>query len=183
MSSELRIAVSGKSGCGNTTVSRLLAERLNIRLINYTFHDMAAERGMTFDELCRQAEQDPQYDLYLDKKQVELASRGSCVLGSRLAIWLLKQADLKIYLAASAEVRARRIAEREQLPFRESWQSMVERDERDQQRYLRLYGLDTDSYDFADMIIDTEHYDQVGVVELILGRLEKLGKPRSRRKR
>jgi cytidylate kinase len=34
MSNELRIAVSGKSGCGNTTVSRLLSQRLGIRLIN-----------------------------------------------------------------------------------------------------------------------------------------------------
>ena len=108
MSNELRIAVSGKSGCGNTTVSRLLAERLNIRLINYTFHDMAAERGMTFEELCRQAEEDSQYDLYLDRKQVELAAQGSCVLGSRLAIWLLAQADLKIYLDASVDERAKR---------------------------------------------------------------------------
>jgi cytidylate kinase len=176
MSNELRIAVSGKSGCGNTTVSRLLAERLNIRLINYTFHDMAAERGMTFEELCSHAEEDPQYDLYLDRKQVELAAQGSCVLGSRLAIWLLEQADLKIYLAASAEVRARRIAEREKIPFEQSWRSMVERDERDQQRYLRLYGLDTECYDFADLVIDTEHHDQAGVVGLILDSLEKLQK-------
>jgi cytidylate kinase len=172
MSNEIRIAVSGKSGCGNTTVSRLLAERLNIRLINYTFHDMAAERGITFEELCRNAEKDSEYDLYLDRKQVELASKGSCVLGSRLAIWLLKEADLKVYLSAPAEVRARRIADREQIPFQKSWQRMKERDDRDQQRYLRLYGLDTDDYGFADLVIDTEHYDQLGVVDLILERLK-----------
>ncbi len=176
MSNELRIAVSGKSGCGNTTVSRILAERLNIRLINYTFHDMAAERGITFEELCRNAEEDPQYDLYLDRKQVELAAQGSCVLGSRLAIWLLHDADLKIYLSASETVRARRIAAREEIPFRKSWRSMVGRDERDQQRYLRLYGLDTEHYDFADLVIDTEQYDQLGVVELILSSLKKLQK-------
>ena len=56
MSSEVRIAVSGKSGCGNTTVSRLLAERLGVRLINYTFHDMAKERGIPFEQLCLLAE-------------------------------------------------------------------------------------------------------------------------------
>ncbi|HEY9053576.1 MAG TPA: hypothetical protein VIO60_02025, partial [Rectinemataceae bacterium] len=31
------IAISGKSGCGNTTVSRLVAKRLERRFINYTF--------------------------------------------------------------------------------------------------------------------------------------------------
>ena len=31
---ELRVAISGKSGCGNTTVSTLLAQKLNVKLIN-----------------------------------------------------------------------------------------------------------------------------------------------------
>ena len=74
MSSELTIAISGKSGCGNTTVSTLLAQRLGLRLINYTFHTMAEERGVSFEEICRLAEQDDQYDLHLDRHQVELAS-------------------------------------------------------------------------------------------------------------
>ena len=38
---ELRIAISGKSGCGNTTVSTLLSEKLGIKLINYTFRTLA----------------------------------------------------------------------------------------------------------------------------------------------
>ena len=118
MSSEVRIAVSGKSGCGNTTVSRLLAERLGVRLINYTFHDMAKERGIPFEQLCLLAENDSQYDRYLDRRQVELALEGSCVLASRLAIWLLERADLKVYLYAAAKVRARRIARREGTQWR-----------------------------------------------------------------
>ncbi len=40
-------------------------------------------------------------------------ARKDCVLGSRLAIWVLKEADLKVYLTASSEVRARRIQVRE----------------------------------------------------------------------
>ena len=30
---ELRIAISGKSGCGNTTISTMIAERLGIKLL------------------------------------------------------------------------------------------------------------------------------------------------------
>ena len=40
---EIRIAISGKSGCGNTTVSGLLAQKLGIKLINYTFRQLAEE--------------------------------------------------------------------------------------------------------------------------------------------
>jgi len=178
MSSEVRIAVSGKSGCGNTTVSRLLAERLGVRLINYTFHDMAKERGIPFEQLCLLAENDSQYDRYLDRRQVELALEGSCVLASRLAIWLLERADLKVYLYASAKVRARRIARREGTQWRQSLQDIELRDSRDRNRYLKLYGMDIDNYDFADpvvVVIDTEKGDQFYVVDRIVQALEGKG--------
>ena len=44
MTKDLRIAISGKSGCGNTTVSGLLAQKLGIKLINYTFRQLAEEK-------------------------------------------------------------------------------------------------------------------------------------------
>ena len=168
MSSEVRIAVSGKSGCGNTTVSRLLAERMGIRLINYTFHDMAKEKGIAFEQLCLLAESDNQYDRYLDRRQVELALEGSCVLASRLAIWLLEQADLTVYLYASANVRAKRISQREGRQWEQSLQDLELRDSRDRNRYLRLYGMDIDNYDFADLVVDTEKGDQFYVVDKIV---------------
>src|SRR5512135_3420239 len=84
----LRIAISGKSGCGNTTVSRLVAESLGLRVINYTFKNLARDSGMSFEELALKAESDPQYDHTIDRMQVDLARMGGCVLGSRLAIWL-----------------------------------------------------------------------------------------------
>ena len=168
MSNELRIAVSSKSGCGNTTVSRILAGRLGVRLINYTFHDMAAERGISFERLCLLAESDDQYDRHLDHRQVELAMEGSCVLASRLAIWLLQRANFKVYLYASPEIRSRRIAEREGIPWRQSLKDLEARDARDRNRYLRLYGIDIDEYNFADLVVDTERGDQFFVAEKII---------------
>jgi cytidylate kinase len=172
MSSELTIAISGKSGCGNTTVSTLLAQRLGLRLINYTFHTMAQERGLSFEELGRLAEQDDQYDLYLDRHQVELASAGGCVLGSRLAIWLLPHATLKVYLAASLQERARRIALREGLDPALAPQAVEERDNRDRKRYLRLYHVDIDDYRLADLVADTEAGGPPHIVETILAALQ-----------
>ena len=172
MSNEVRIAVSGKSGCGNTTVSRILSKRLGVRLINYTFHDMAGERGISFEQLCLLAEQDFQYDRHLDRRQVELAMQGSCVLASRLAIWLLKQADLKVYLYATVDARSRRIAEREKIPWEQSLKDIEARDTRDRNRYLKLYGIDIDEYDFADLVVDTEQGDQFYVVKKIIEAFE-----------
>ena len=50
LNKEIRVAISGKSGCGNTTVSGMLAKTLGVTLINYTFRQLAAEKGMTLPE-------------------------------------------------------------------------------------------------------------------------------------
>lgn len=171
MSNNLRIAISGKSGCGNSSVSGIIAEKLDLKLINYTFHDIARERGISFNELWMLAENDPQYDLELDRIQVEMASEGSCVLGSRLAIWLLKDADLKVYLDAPVEVRATRIAEREGSGYEKTLKETLDRDRGDRERYIKLYNIDIDNFKFADVIIDTEEGDQFYVAERIINSL------------
>ena len=171
---KIKIAISGKSGCGNSTVSRLVAEYLGFKLINYTFRNIAQEKGISFDELCILAQEDTSYDLYLDKKQVELAEEGNCVLGSRLAIWMLKDAELKVFLKASPEVRARRIQKREGGTFEEVFAKTVERDERDSKRYMATYKIDNDDYSFADLIIDTDDTEQEAVAEIIANEVRAL---------
>jgi cytidylate kinase len=163
------IAISGKSGCGNTTVTGLVAEKLGYRVINYTFRTMAEEMGISFEELCALAEKDDAYDLKLDEKQVALAKEGNCVLGSRLAIWMLKEeADLTVFLDASLEVRSERISKREGGSPAEILEKTVARDRRDHERYKRIYGIDNDKYGFADLVIDTAEEDQHAVAERIL---------------
>ena len=92
------------SGCGNTTVTRLVSEKLGYPMINFTFRQMAEERGVDFWTFCHMAEDDYDIDRELDRRQVEMAMAiPDCVLGSRLAIWMLEKADLKVYLTATAE--------------------------------------------------------------------------------
>lgn len=88
----VRIAVSGASGCGNTTVSALLAERLGLPLVNYTFRNIARELGISLSEVLERARTDNHFDKAVDARQLCLAMRSSCVVGSRLAIWLVKDA-------------------------------------------------------------------------------------------
>ena len=146
----------------------MVADRLGLRLVNYTFRALAAERGMSFEEVRREAERDPSLDVYLDRRQVELASGGDCVLGSRLAVWLLEDADLKVYLTAPLSVRASRIQRREGGSFQEVLRKTRARDERDRQRYLELYGIDNDDFDFVDLIVDTQNIQPDGVAERII---------------
>lgn len=169
----LRIAVSGLSGCGNTTVSTLLAASLGISCINYTFRNLAKELDMPLKKLIEAAKTDFQYDRLIDARQVEQAQRDSCVLGSRLAVWMLKEADLKVYLYASAEARARRILQREGGSLESIKAFTAMRDSDDTRRYKVLYNIDNTDCSIADMCIDTEQYAPEAIVTLILNELVK----------
>ena len=165
----MRIAISSKSGCGNTTVSTLLAQRLGFPLINFTFRQMAQERGVDFWTFCSMAEGDDDIDRELDRRQVEMAmAEKDCVLGSRLAIWMLKEADLKVYLTASAETRAKRIQKREGGSLEERMRQTEERDRADSGRYMRIYGIDNSDTSVADLVIATDERSVDEIVDIIV---------------
>ncbi len=175
LNKEIRIAISGKSGCGNTTVSTLLSQKLGVTLINYTFRQLAAEKGLTLAQVIENARNDFSYDEYVDKHQVELALKESCVLGSRLAIWMLKEADFKVYLFASDETRAQRVFNREGGDLQQIKDFTAMRDREDTARYMQYYKIDNNNYDFVDLIIDTSKYNPEQIVDLILDELQKKG--------
>jgi cytidylate kinase len=175
MKKGIKIAISGKSGCGNTTVSRMIAERLGLQFINFTFRTLAQERGLSLNEVLEKAATDDSWDKEVDTRQVQIARESSgCVLGSRLAIWMLEEADLKVYLTASARVRAERIVKREGGNLEEVAAFTNERDRQDHSRYLRIYHIDNDNYQFAHLIIDTDYSDPVAIVQMILTEAEKI---------
>lgn len=173
LNKDVRVAISGKSGCGNTTVSTLLAEKLGVKLINYTFRQLAAEKGLTLAQVIENARTDDSYDIFVDNHQVELARAEPCVLGSRLAIWMLKEADLKVYLFASDETRAKRILNREGGDLQKIKDFTAMRDSEDTRRYKKIYNIDNNDYSFSDLIIDTAKFNPEQIVELIIVELKK----------
>jgi CMP/dCMP kinase len=172
---QVRVAISGRSGCGNTTVSRNLAESLDIAFINYTFRTLAQESGIPLNEIIERAKTDFSFDRMVDTKQIELAQNVSCVLGSRLAIWLLPGANLRVYLTASEDVRSRRIKGREGGSFEEIKAFTAMRDSEDTRRYRELYSIDNTDFAFADLVIDTETHSPDDIVAMILEKLVGLG--------
>ena len=167
---KLRIAISGKSGCGNTTVSTMLARRLGVSLINYTFRNLAKDTGLTLAEIIERAKTDDSYDRQVDGRQVELAMEDSCVLGSRLAVWMLKEADLKVYLKLDDDIRAKRIFNREGGDIEQIKSFTAMRDSEDSRRYKKLYDIDNNDYGFVDLVIDaTATPDEI--VDKIIGEL------------
>jgi cytidylate kinase len=169
MKKNIKIAISGMSGCGNTTVSKIVADRLGLEFINFTFRTLAQEKGLELKELLELAVKDDSWDKEVDSRQVKLAleSKG-CVVGSRLAIWMLKEADLKVYLRAKPETRAARIVKREGGNLKDIADFTAERDSRDNRRYIRTYNIDNSKYEFANLIIDTDNINPDEIANLII---------------
>jgi len=177
MSSNIKIAVSGRSGCGNTTVSKMVAEALGLSFINFTFRSLAEERSLDLKEILDLAAKDDSIDREVDTRQVQLARQsGGCVLGSRLAIWMLEEADLKVYLDATPQIRAARIVNREGGNLDEVAAFTESRDRQDHGRYLRIYNIDTDNYSFVDLIIDTGNYNPQQITDMIVEKAKSIGK-------
>jgi cytidylate kinase len=146
----------------------MIAESFGLRFINFTFRSLAQERNLDLKTVLELAAADDSWDREVDSRQVSLArEEGGCVLGSRLAIWMLGEADLKVYLEAGPQVRAQRIVKREGGSIEEVAAFTAERDRQDHGRYLRIYNIDTDDYSFADLIINTDILTPVEIVDMI----------------
>jgi cytidylate kinase len=166
---DIKIAISGKSGCGNTTVSHLAAEALGLRFINFTFRSLAAERGLSLEEVLLLAKEDDAWDKEIDSRQVALARQEEgCVLGSRLAIWMLTEADLKVFLTAAPATRVKRILNREGGDPEKIAAFTEYRDKQDHDRYLKIYSIDNNKYEFADLVIETDDLAPPAIADIII---------------
>lgn len=87
------ITIGGLPGTGTTTIAKLISEKYNLNHVcaGFIFRDMAKEMGMGLQEFSKYAEENPNIDHEIDRKQVELAKEGNIVLEGRLATWMLKK--------------------------------------------------------------------------------------------
>lgn len=183
-----RIAISGKSGCGATTATKLVSAALGVPAYNYTMRDLAAERGTTLDVLQKKALVDAgSIDFELDRRQVSfVVANPGFVLGSRMAIWLddnrvlsklhslQKPAiDYRFWLSTPLQERAKRVAEREGRPYGDALQHVEKRDEENAQRYAKLYGINVDSLPAGTIEIDTTRNNASQVARIIIDCVER----------
>ena len=111
------ITISGPAGSGKSTAATALADELGYDHVSGgdIFRELAAQKGLTPLELNKLAEEDDAIDRDLDRRLRDLAAeRDDLVLESRLAGWMAgEHADFRIWLDAPLNVRARRVADRE----------------------------------------------------------------------
>ncbi|MXR51121.1 AAA family ATPase [Halovenus sp. WSH3] len=170
------ITVSGPAGSGKSTLADALATELGYDHVSGgdIFRSIAEERGLTPLELNRRAEEDDQIDRDLDRRLRSTArERDDLVLESRLAGWMAGEyADLRLWLDAPLDVRAERIADREDKSPEQAREETQARADSEALRYQEYYGIDIDDLRIYDLVINTARWDADGVTDLALRAVE-----------
>lgn len=135
------------------------------------FRSMAAERGLTLSDFARLAEGDDQIDRALDDRLTARARQGGVLLESRLAGWLVAQANLdalKVLIVCDEHERARRVAGRDGHEAEVALDVNREREASERTRYLGYYGIDLADQSVYDLILDSTATAPEQLVERIL---------------
>ena len=111
----MKITIFGNPGTGKSTVGKLLASQLGLEFNSSgnMFRGMAAELGITVEELDVRSQHDSQYDNKLDKMVAEYGkTHDNFIFESRMA-WHFIPDSIKLALVCEENEAARRVAERE----------------------------------------------------------------------
>ena len=168
------VSIGGLPGSGKTTVSTLLAKKLELPHINAgdIFRTLAQKKGLTLEEFGVFAERLPKVDQSIDAKLLDVArKKPDAILEGRLAGRMLLKEGLrstKVWLQAPLKIRANRVAERENVSFESALATIHERERSEWDRYYRLYRIDLNDLSDYDLIIDTEERTPEQIAETII---------------
>ena len=157
-----------------------MAAALKLESVNFTMRNLSEELDVSFAELMERRKTDEKYDYLLDEKLIELCRKDGVVFGSRLAIWLCENPDLRVWLGASLEERTRRIAKRENKSFEVALSETKRRDAGDISQYEKLYGIDVLKHDFADLKINSEGMSVSEVAKKIVETAKRMAKEKQK---
>ena len=130
------------------------------------FRDMAKKRSMTVEEFDKVCKTDPSMDKKVDDSVIKLARENdSFVIESRTA-WHFIPQSIKIYLKVDDKEAAKRIFKESNNENRKNESnnfdsedniltSLKNRKINDDERYMKLYGLDIRKESNYDYILDT----------------------------
>jgi len=161
------ITITGTEGSGKTTLSRALADKLNLPYIYVggIRRKMAEERGMTLAEFNKLGETDPSTDVDVDNRIVdEVSMLDSAIVEGRTMFHFFPK-SLKIFLTAELDEAAQRILndpshlrKNEASDFKnieDVKKNILARKETDNFRYKKYYNIDAYNPANFDFVLDT----------------------------
>ncbi len=180
------IIISGLPAAGKTEVAKLLGARLGLKELNGgdILKEIAREKGYVVGgaswwdsadgiKFLKERNNDPEFDREADRRMLARVKKGSIIVTSWTLPWL-SDSGFKVWLDASVEVRANRMAMRDKSDIVVCRRTVAERDRMNSTLFENYYGikLGRDKKPF-DVIINTDKLTVEQTADEILKRIGK----------
>jgi cytidylate kinase len=177
---DLAICVCGLAGSGKSTLAKRLAERYGLRYFSGgdALKALAMEEGYKNVErgwwespegmrFLERRSKDLEYDTAIDDNLLELAQLGNVILDSWTMPWLLRK-GFKIWLEASQETRAKRIAQRDGIAVQDAAKALKNKEKHTKGIYRQLYGFNLgEDHEPFHLILDTDGLEAEEVFQVL----------------
>ena len=194
-SETLVVTISRNFGSLGKIVGKLLADTLEVRCCDRYILQEVARRANTDEELVKVLDEHisridkhwwsslitkntfsyEDYYKYLVKTVFSISLRGGVIIGRGANLILGPERAFRVRIVGSPLICAERVAERENISLEEAMQKVQDVD-RERAEYTRkLYDADIDDPLSYDIVLNSDRYDQVQLVELILEAMKKSG--------
>ena len=187
------VTVSLDFGSMGKLVAQLLADTLEVRCCDRFILQQVAQQAHVDEELVRALDEHvskinghwwqhllqkdafsyEDYYHYLVKTVLSISRRGGVIIGRGSNLILSENKAFRVRITGSVEQCAKRVASREQIGTEESIK-LVREVNHERAEYIRmLYDTDINDPSAYDLILNSDRYDRVQMVELILDAMEK----------
>lgn len=164
------VCISGMAGTGKSTLAKKLAQKYKLKYYSGgdALKELAKDEGYNPSSrgwwespeglsFLKRREKNLKFDKAVDDKLLEYAQQGNVLLDSWAMPWLLKT-GFKIWLVASEEKRAERIAKRDKIAVKKALQVLKEKEARTKAIYKKLYGFTLgEDFDPFNLVLDTDN--------------------------
>jgi len=174
------VCISGMAGTGKSTLAKKLAQKYKLKYYSGgdALKELAKDEGYNSSSrgwwespeglsFLEKREKNLKFDKAVDDKLLEYTQQGNVLLDSWTMPWLLKT-GFKIWLVASVEKRAERIAKRDKISVKEALQVLKEKEARTKAIYKKLYGFTLgEDFEPFNLVLDTDNLDAGEVFQVL----------------
>ncbi len=179
------ISISGDLASGKGSVSEILMEKLGYGIYRNGeyFRKLAKEYNMTLSEFGDYVAKHPEIDIEIENSAKEYAKENdNFIIDARLG-WYAVPESFKVYLKVDINEAAKRAYNDQKRKDLENFSSveehkkaLIERTDVENERYLKLYGVDRTDMNNYDLVIDTTEKSPMEVANIIIDEYEKWSK-------
>ncbi|OQX21908.1 MAG: hypothetical protein BWK75_02090 [Candidatus Altiarchaeales archaeon A3] len=173
------ITLSGTIGSGKTTIANEISKLCFVHIsAGEIMRRMAKERNLSLLEFSAYAEKNFEIDEEIDGLQMSLVKEevkkgNNCVVEGRIS-WFVMKSDIKIFLDADIDVRAKRVVKREKCSYDDAISGIKNRELSEHKRFKEIYNIDINDLRNYDLCINTSKWDVESMKKIIWAAIENL---------